>query len=73
MKRLSKRQIVIVILSLTLVYSAGYVAGRVDRTIVHYTATAAVSAVTTVSTPGLHLAAFYTPLRSAELAGLEDC
>ena len=77
MKRRSRRRLIIVMLSLLLLYSAGYVYCRLDKSIVHYTATAGGecsyhgvdSGDFKIFSVAPALAAFYTPLRYAELAG----
>jgi hypothetical protein len=75
MKRLLKRRLLIGALALFLLYAAGYVVCRANKSIVHYTAKAG----GTCSFHGVDagdykifsiapaLAAFYTPLRYAEI------
>ena len=74
MKRLLKRRIVIVMLSLILVYSAGYVVCHTNKTIVHHTASAGGACSFHGVDVGDYkifsfapaMAAFYTPLRYME-------
>jgi hypothetical protein len=76
MRRLIRRPIAIVLLALILLYSLGYVVCRMNKSIVHYTATAGgrcsfhgVDAGDyKLGTVAPMIEAFYTPLRYAELA-----